>query len=155
MPRIKTKTVEIDDAEVQAALAQMDAAVVDVLESALEAGAKVALTAALRRAPGQHVIYEVDQKQRAKRSLWINLGPDKKHWFYQFYELGWRAHTIKAKKKKFLKFEGREALIFLKSANIPAGAARPFLRPALDENQETIKAAVGEALRSRLEAIRA
>lgn len=155
MARIKTKTVEIDDSEVQAALEQMDAAVVETLEQALTAGIKVAHTAALAKAPGQHVVFEIDQKQRARRRLWINMGPDKKHWFYQFYELGWRAHTVKAKKKKFLKFEGREGAVFMKAAEIPAGAARPFLRPALDENQEAIKAAVGEFLRSKLEAIRA
>jgi hypothetical protein len=54
--------------------------------------------------------------------------------YAQFVHEGTRAHIIRAKKKKVLKFKGRSgAFVFRKVVHHPGTRARPFLQRALEE----------------------
>ena len=61
-----------------------------VLVRATEAAGKVVLTEARRRAPGPHVEMETVEKRKGKVS--IDVGPDKGHWYYKFFETGAQPH---------------------------------------------------------------
>jgi HK97 gp10 family phage protein len=139
--------------ELKAKLERLEAAARGpALEAAARAGAEVIRAEANRRAPGPHVELETTTVTAAE--VEVAIGPDRGHWYYQFFELGAGRHTIGPKSKKAIKFpgaEGQEAIRF--GVTHPGMTARPFLRPALDGQKGSAVEAVGEELRRRVEVV--
>lgn len=109
-----------------------------VLDDAAMAGAKVIQREANRRAPGPHV--KIQEAEIRDDSVWVDIGPDEEHWYYRFFELGAASHVIKPSRAKALHLYDLD--VFAARAKHPGMAARPFLRPAVDEKKgEAVKAA--------------
>ena len=120
------------------------------LEAAARAGAEVIRADANRRAPGPHV--ELEVRESSESAVEVAVGPDKEHWYYQFFELGAGRHTIGPQSKKAIRFpgvEGKQVVRF--GVTHPGMAARPFLRPALDGQKSNAVEAVGDELQRRIE----
>lgn len=82
--------------------------------------------------------------EKKEKKVMVDIGPTVVYGRIQ--ELGGVIRPIKAKMLHWIdQFEGRDA--FAKVVHIPA---RPYLRPALDENQSDIKDAVEYQLRKNL-----
>lgn len=107
-------------------------------QAALKAGAEIIQQAASANAPGSIsqaiVIEEVDGGYL--------IGPDEDHFYASFIEFGTTGVSIKPKDKKALKFEGEYKAL----ANPSGTPAKPFLRPAYDENKEEVIKAIKEKL---------
>lgn len=119
------------------------------LRPAVEAGAIVIKDRALDRAPGPEIDTAPDEK--SAQSVTFNIGPLATHWYYRFFETGTAPHEITPRAKKALAFGGPGAEKFSARAQHQGQPAEPFLRPAIDDNQEEIKAAIGAVLLSFLE----
>lgn len=60
------------------------------------------------------------------------------------------AHAVNIKRKKIL-FDVKTGRFFGKKVQIPAKAARPFLRPAIDSQKEAAIARIGAYMGPRIE----
>jgi HK97 gp10 family phage protein len=128
------------------ALKEMDADLDRVLEAAALEGAEVIREAAISRAPGDHIEVEVKEVKRGHAT--IEIGPDKDHWYYKFFETGTSAHEVRPVNRKALQITPEAYAMFASPSGM---AARPFLRPAFDEKQAAAEAAVGDKLREAVE----
>ncbi len=140
--------VEVDlkgDKELIAALKKTGANVDGILVQAVVAGASVIQGAANAKAPGPHIEINAHPKRRGK--IRVDIGPDKDHWYYMFFETGATPHRIGPKNRKMLRFyEGGEP-VFAHAVSHPGMPARPYLRPALDEREGDAVDAVGRVIR--------
>jgi len=134
-------TVRIEnEEEVVAALLAAGLSVQDILQEAVLAGAKVIEAAANGAAPGPHVISELEGKR--KDSVTVAVGPDEEHWYYIFAETGAAAHEESPKKAKAMKIGEK----FTMKVEHPGVKERPFLRPAVDENETGVEEATGAVI---------
>lgn len=113
-------------------------------KSAVAAGGNAIKGLALQRAPGPHL--DVDVKGTATGAR-ANIGPDKEHWYYSFFETGAVAHAEKPGKGKLMAFEGENGEVFTTHVEHPGMPAQPFLRPAIDEGEDVAVGAVATVLR--------
>lgn len=118
------------------------------LDDALKSGAKPIQQVANSKAPGPHIA--VSDPQIKGDSGEIKVGPDDNHWYYKFLEYGAGAHTIPG---SILVLFGTDFVTG--SVPHPGFAARPFLRPALDENKSQAERRMGDELRKAIERGRA
>lgn len=116
------------------------------LLKAAEAGAEVIEDAAEQRAPGPHIVIG-NQKVEGGRAE-VDIGPDKEHWHYQFFETGATAHEISGSP---LVFEGEKGLVVTKRVDHPGMPAEPFLRPALSDKREDAKDAAGRVFKAEID----
>lgn len=140
-------TVRIEgDAELIRKLERMGADVDKVLGQALQDGAEVVQQAANPKAPGPNIAIS-DPKRRGSRRE-IKVGPDSEHWYYRFIETGAGAHQIGAE-RQVLKIYGEDYVTgTVQHQGFPA---RPFLRPAFDENKGRAQDAMGDVLKKAIE----
>lgn len=118
-----------------------------ISEEALIQGAKIIQRSAISKAPGsiaQSIKIEIDTGAQIPMA---KIGPDSDHWYAAFTEFGAKRHTIKVKNKKVLS-DG--TAIFGKEVDHPGVQAKPFLRPAFDENEEAVKRKIHEVITRRL-----
>lgn len=137
------------DQELKEKLRRMGQAVVQINREAAEAGAKVILAAALPNAPGPHL--EMETVKADEDQAEVNIGPDKEHWYYQFIETGATSHEIGPKNRKALAFPGRDGEVVTKKLKHPGIAAEPFLRPAMQNNQDQATDAAGDTFRAEID----
>jgi len=116
------------------------------LDDALREGAEVVQRAANPKAPGEHI--EIGDAQVRGDGGEIKVGPDDDHWYYRFVETGAAAHTVGAS-GQVLKLFGEDFVTG--SVEHTGFSARPFLRPALDENEGKAQDAMGDELRKAIE----
>lgn len=136
--------------ELQAKLQELEESVAaEALRRAGEAGAKVLRDAANNRAPGPHIETEIVEADAA--SVTVAIGPDDDHWYYQFLELGAAPHDIQG--RPLLAFEGDEGTVFTPGVSHRGMGARPFLRPAIDENEDAAVKRAGDVLRREIEKV--
>lgn len=121
------------------------------LRRATVAGAQIIETIAQALAPGPHIGHAV--VSASAEQVVVEIGPKKSHWYYRFFETGARPHEIRG--KPLLAFEGGGGLIITPRVNHPGMAAQPFLRPAADSNEDAVQNEMGQALRRRIESVRA
>jgi hypothetical protein len=120
----------VKDDEVKAFFAKSIGQAQTNIRAATLAAAKVIEDEANTKAPGPHVTTKLKYvSNRGSRAL---IGPDKKHWFYQFFETGTQPHEVSPRRKRALKFQGVSGAAFARSVSVSGMAARPFLRPAAD-----------------------
>lgn len=137
------------DKELVAILQRLGAGLMQAVQFATEDGAEVAKNEAIMRGPGPFIITKVGKVERGKAE--VGIGPDRAHWYYVFFETGVDRHEIDGNMKKALRFDFGGEEVIVKRIKHPGMAAEPFLRPALEENQERIKAAMGETFREVIE----
>lgn len=148
---------------VLAILANAGVAPETVLTPAALKAAEVVVDEARSRAPGPHVIAEINRRAMKKGELMVEIGPDKAHYYYKFFETGVQPFEIDLSKGRSRRASGKRrrtrgnarALKFGEqfASHIQRGgmAARPWLRPALDSKQDAAKEAMGrEFLRAIL-----
>lgn len=116
------------------------------LPVAAEAGARVMVREARRRAKGR---LKRSIRDRARKDL---SGPDKAvHQVHSsspladIIEYGTSGHEITPKRKKALAFDG----IVVKRVNHPGTRKQPFMRPAWDEAQAAIAREMGETVKAK------
>ncbi len=105
------------------------------------AGAEIIGETANQLAPGPHNVIVVRVASESNALLFI--GPDKEHWHYRFFETGTQAHYIMPTNKAAL---AGGALPHPLSKQLAVGgiAARPFLRPAIDQEGERVLGVMGK-----------
>lgn len=123
-------------------LSRMETSVKTILERAARAGGQVIAEAANSLAP--EPLIEVKVVERKKDHVVVSIGPPAEKWYWRFVETGAQPHEITGKP---LAFEGEAGLVITRRVSHPGMAARPFLRPALDERKDEAADAVGEEIR--------
>lgn len=143
-------------AELQKQFKRMGAAVTrSQLLDALEAGGEVVRAAANAKAPGPHVVMQRD-KQIVETLATVSIGPDKAHWYYRFAETGAQPHEISPRTRKRLravKFTSGGEVEFARVVAHPGMGARPFLRPAILENERRAAEVTAAALVKQAEGV--
>lgn len=128
----------------------------EALGRALMAGGEVIEAAANAKAPGPNIHAEID-KELTPTLAAVSVGPDKRHWYYQFAETGAQPHEIGPKRRsqlKAIRFSGAQGDVFARVVSHPGAPARPFLRPAIVENEQRALEATYAALVLELEKVK-
>jgi HK97 gp10 family phage protein len=141
-------TIEGDE-ELLKKLRALGAGVERILETAVLAGAEIVKDQANSLAPGPHIEAEVTEKSRTKATA--EIGPDKEHFYYRFFETGAQPHEITPKNAGGLSFAGHDGDIVLQRVSHPGMAASPFLRPAMDEKKDTAVDATGAEFKREID----
>lgn len=123
----------------------------NIMRGAVRAGAKVLEEKAKQLAPVddgdlRESIRVSTRSRRGRVSATITAG-NKKVFYAHMVEFGTARHLIKPKKRKSLFFAGlaREVV------DHPGSSAKPFMRPALDNNQREAVDAAASYIRQRIE----
>jgi HK97 gp10 family phage protein len=136
----------------------------EVIEEALTAGGTVIHDAASSLAPGPGVVLEIVGGRSLRKRVdpkmanvvksngkFAAIGPDRKHWYFRFFEFGAKKHNISAKGTA-LRFEGRDGEIFAANAKNTGGVPlKPFLRPAVDGQGAKAVREMGAVLKREIE----
>lgn len=130
------------DAELKRKLAQLGTKARGALLDAAMAGGEVIEQAAEPKAPGPHI--EIGHEKIDGGRASVEIGPDKEHWFYQFFETGASRHEIKGSP---LVFEGERGLVITQKVDHPGIPAAPFLRPAMQSKKDAARDAAGRMFR--------
>ena len=136
----------------------------EVIEAALLAGGAIIHGDAEARAPGPLELVLVGGRTLRKRvdarlnkvvkagAKFAAIGPDKDHWYYRFFEFGATPHDIQPVNANALVFESNGNWVVTSFARQSGGVkAQPFLRPAVDKNQEAAVDAMGSVLKREIE----
>lgn len=119
----------------------------EALGAAAEAGAEELTRRMIPNAPGPHIEVELRYLGGGRVIYWV--GPDKAHWYYRFFESGTMTHVVLPRRARALKIGGE-----YKAGAVPRGmAAKPFMRPAVDEGQDKVKKAMGDVLKKALKGV--
>jgi len=135
MPKVKIEIIGASKLKLQLERLS-DNLAAETLERAALAGAEIVREDASRRAPRQtgklarSIVAEVASKSRNEVS--VHVGPSEDAFYGMFVEFG---HAIKKSRKGSV------------LGHVPA---KPFLRPAFDENEDRVKNEVGRVLRAAL-----
>ena len=136
----------VGDKELMKKLKKLIGNTEDALALAVKTGANLLEEEAEALAPGPHI----GQKQvyKSTKRVTRKIGPDKDHWYYQFFETGAQPHTIQGRPK--LVFPSSNGLVFVRVVHHPGMAPRPFLRPAFDSNKDEVRDKVGKVLKKAI-----
>ena len=139
------QVVVLNESEVIAALDRAGIKPRMVLDKAVRAAAELVRAAAVPNAPGPSISTEKSDESGAT-SVTYDVGPDREHWYYRFAETGTQAHQVTPGEARALRIDDR----FVARVRHPGTAARPFLRPAIDENEQRAADAAGAVIRDAL-----
>jgi HK97 gp10 family phage protein len=112
-----------------------------VLEKAATAGAEIIAEAANEKAPEPLITTET--KEKKKSYAVVGVGPPEEKWYWRYVETGAQPHTITGNP---LIFYPSGEIVVTGLVNHPGMAARPFLRPAFDNNTQKAADAVGDEI---------
>ena len=141
-------TIEGDE-ELLLKLRALGAGVEQILETAVLAGAEIVKDQANSLAPGPHIESEVTEKSRTRATA--EIGPDKEHWYYRFFETGTTGHPITPHKKGALAFPWAGIDYVLASVWVMGMPAKPFLRNSMDEKQDSAVDATGAEFKREID----
>jgi hypothetical protein len=140
------------------------------LERAVDAGIAPAEQRIRADAPGSGIVSEVADKPNTPNTKARQVGPDKDHWYYQFFETGVQPFEIDLVRRKSkrsavnrktgrrmsgrkvagdtqaLKFEIGGATVFAKKVRRGGMAARPFMRKNFLGSTERMETAFGDEI---------
>jgi HK97 gp10 family phage protein len=108
---------------------------------AARSGAAIIREDAAINAPGPYILALQSKINSTEDQAIVDIGPDKDHYYYQFFETGATAHEIKG--NKYLAFMGAKGLIITRSVQHPGMEAHPFLRPAMTKNRDAVQKRAG------------
>lgn len=180
MPRSRPWTVVVEGGEeLTHKLRLAGDRVTEVLPKAGQAGGALIRGFALRGAPGPHIVAEPGKPWNAKE-VSFEIGPDKDHWYYRFFEFGVQMFEINmitkrsrrsavdkrrtAKAGYNVTVRGRPIKSDKRAVKFGAGnifssvfrgpmAARPFMRKAVREHNDAIAQRVGDVFKRVLDAL--
>ena len=132
----------IGEKELRAKLHQLGDLVRQANSQAARSGAEIIRADAASNAPGPHVLARQSKLNSTEDQAVVDIGPDKDHYYYQFFETGATGHEIRG--SKYLAFMGSKGLIITRSVKHPGMAAHPFLRPAMTKNKDAVQKRAGE-----------
>lgn len=138
-------------AEIEKALKQKIGQAEDILAKATAAGAELLRAEASQRAQAigrqlsENIISEV--KEKSSTAVEIEVGPDKDRFWGLFFEFGTDEHLVKPQQQRALKLDTGRIVAQARAGGI---RARPWLRPAFDENSDEAIEIVGEQLQEAL-----
>ena len=178
MPRSTPWTVEIEGGkELLLKLRELREDAHGILPKAGQVGSGIIARRARAGAPGPGIIVE-RAKPFSEETVAFEIGPDKDHWFYRFFEFGVQPFEINMigkrstrsainrkksaargekvnvrgrrvqSEKRALKWGGN---IIKSVVHRGAFAAKPFLRRAVRDNNDAISYAVGEVIRREID----
>lgn len=162
--RKRWKVIIENDASLGEKIRRVGSEVEGVLSQAVQLGADDVVGIANQLAPGPHVTRE-QSKPWNLTSKAMDIGPDKQHWFYSFFESGVQAFEIHMLKKRATRGSGKTRPIHSdkRAVRFSAGVfsvvkrgpmpARPFLRQALLSHQDAIAKRMGDAFVQVLDAL--
>lgn len=133
--------------EVARKFAELGPAAGAVLEEAVAAGADELKRRMITNAPGGHIDVELRYADGSRVIYYV--GPDKAHYYYAFFETGTKTHWVAPRRARALKIGDRYAA----KAHPRGIAAKPFMRPAVDEGQDAISARVGEVVKRAIDKV--
>jgi len=125
-----TITIHVDDTEVLKAFQELQEHARQALEDAAMAAAEPIVQSANQRAIKP--VVETKTIEHSKNKIELLIGVPKEYFYVAIFETGAQAHEINPKRKRALAFED----VVIGGVSHPGVAARPFLRPAFDENQD-------------------
>ncbi len=76
-------------------------------------------------------------------SVEIGVGPDDKYFYSIYAEMGTRSHPVRPSSRKAIEVAPGTARA---GAEHPGTGGRPFLRPALDENEDVVVSGIADGL---------
>lgn len=127
--------------EVKRLLEQLGPRAKGVLPEAIEGGAGVLRDRMAAKAGSDGIGVEMEGSTAL-------IGPDKEHFYLAFFETGTGAHRVEPQSKRALHWGGGA----FSAGHVVGGiAARPFMRPAVDEGRDAVAAKIGEVIRAALE----
>lgn len=145
----KNVKVQIDGLDrLKTKLKAMDMKVGSVLAECLAQGTRIGSDDANGRAPENDAV-GVDILSRSTSHATVGVGISNKKWYLKFLETGTVAHKISTKNANALVFEGSTGMVVIKAVQHTGLSAKPFLRPAIDENIHRIVDEVGKAIREK------
>lgn len=133
----------VNDEHLIEGLRKLDRNIKDDIAGILLNAAEIVITDARRRARrltgemSDSIHAEIASKQA--KSVVVSVGPDDKYFYSLFQEVGTGSHPIERYSARGMPV-GNDAL--RASAQHPGVNARPFLRPALDENEDGVVAEI-------------
>jgi HK97 gp10 family phage protein len=136
------------DRELKRKIEQLKGRARAALLDAAEAGAGIIKRAAEPNAPGPHI--EIGNEKVKGGVAEVEIGPDREHWYYRFFEFGAGQHEIKGSP---LVFEGNSGTVVTGKVSHPGMAAEPFLRPAADKNEDEVRDEAGKVFRREIDRI--
>jgi HK97 gp10 family phage protein len=168
----KTRAVINGEAELMNRLNGMAAGLKkEITTEALKAGAEVVkreMSAKARGSTAQSIEIQFPLTTGMPKVI---IGPDKDHWYAAFQEFGTRRHIIKTKVSglsrsnahgtlrtslnfnqgdRYKKVLAGDGEIFGRVVNHPGTSRKPFVRPAIDDHEAEVKAAMMAVIRRRL-----
>ncbi len=179
MPRSRPWTVVVEGGEeLTHKLRLAGDRVTEVLPKAGQAGGDLIKGFAIRGAPGPHVIVEAGKPWNAKE-VSFEIGPDKDHWYYRFFEFGVHPFEINMISKRSTRWAidqkrsnklGRAVLVRgrpiksdKRAVKFGAGIfsvvdrgpmpAQPFLRDAVRGHNDAIAQKVADVFKRVLDAL--
>ena len=138
------KKVKIDlsiSKELSANIKRIGGNMPEAVEAATVAGADVIFDQASSDAPGDGLGVVQELTDKTDDSATVGVGADKRHFYYNIIESGRVSYQIQPSAADALLIDDE----FAANADIPARAADPWLRPALDENVDAIIEEMGAA----------
>ena len=136
-----------------------------VLAPAALKASEVVVDEAIARGPGPHIVAEINRKGLKKGELMVEIGPDKAHFYYKFFETGVQPFEIDLVAGKSRRTSGKRRKVrknakvmkfgdqFAKRVHRGGMAARPWLRPALESKQDEAREAMGREFLNAILAI--
>lgn len=118
----------------------------NVLAAGVRAGAQVIRKAAIENLGGAKKDIVISKSRSPKGTAKYKVGPSKDKWYLKFKEFGTKPHTINS---KGIMTDGMT--VFGRTINHPGQAAKPFLRPAIDEKSHAALQAMGKQMGKRIE----
>ncbi len=119
----------------------------NIMGAAVRAGANEIKSAAVAHLGGKKTDIVVKKSRAPKGTTKYKIGINAKKWYLKFKEFGTKPHVIKSKKG----FLTNGSVVFGRVIDHPGQPARPFLRPAFDENTRRAIDAMKKKIAQRLE----
>lgn len=135
--------------EMGAAFQRLGTAVRGVLVEAVEAGGEVIRGDAEARA-GDTIGMRVSRRTEALTE--VEIGPPKEKWYMRFWETGAQSHEITGAPLAFGPGLPEPGVVTGR-VDHPGMPARPFMRPAVDNQAEAARLVLGETLLRVIEAV--
>lgn len=135
------------DKEIAAALKAKEGAAQNILRQAVEEGALLLASEIDARSPSldKSIFYDVVDSKGD--SVLVEIGPDKEHFYLQFFEYGTDPRTIRPDIRQALELSDGS---FAARVNHPGTPARPFMRPGFDAGQADAIAEIEAELKKGL-----
>ena len=118
----------------------------NIMSAAVRAGANEVKKAAVANLGGKKTDIVVKKSRAPKGTTKYKVGINAKKFYLYFKEFGTKPHVIKSKK---LMSNGET--VFGRVVDHPGQSAKPFMRPAFDENIPQAIAAMAKKIKQRLE----